>query len=227
MKIELTEPLKRHFANPASKADLILKQIESGMYDKYIPFIQDKVVLDVGANIGLFSLWASQFAEHVYSVEPTKDHFYLLQENIVVNNKTNITPLNYALSPTRGELLFYLNRGNSTMNSLIPYGDNFTQYIVQAVTLNDLLEDYPKVDFLKMDIEGSESLLFDNNNFFISLNKIKSFFIEVHSLKIIGHLPELDLIRKNWMTKITDKTEARFTLSEEGPDGIAGYINRV
>ena len=52
----------------------------------------DDVVLDIGAHIGLFTLFASQFCTNgkIYCFEPIKENFELLQENIKMNNLENV-----------------------------------------------------------------------------------------------------------------------------------------
>ena len=54
----------------------------------YAPFLNGKenlTILDLGLNIGLFSLYASPFAKQVYSFEPSKESFELATKNITEN----------------------------------------------------------------------------------------------------------------------------------------------
>ena len=45
------------------------------------------VIIDIGAHIGLFTIYASQFSKNgeIYSFEPMKDNFELLNKNIISN----------------------------------------------------------------------------------------------------------------------------------------------
>lgn len=56
---------------------------------KFNDIREDDIVLDIGANVGGFSLFISKMVKHVYAVEPiTTD---ILRENIVLNKIDNIT----------------------------------------------------------------------------------------------------------------------------------------
>ena len=59
-------------------------------YDRYIDKIRDNaIVIDIGAHIGVFSIYAQRLAKNVtvYSYEPFDESFRLLQENIRINTK--------------------------------------------------------------------------------------------------------------------------------------------
>src|SRR4030067_3000428 len=53
------------------------------------------IVLDIGANVGAFSIFVSKFTKHVYAIEPML--FDILNNNIIKNNRRNILALPYAL----------------------------------------------------------------------------------------------------------------------------------
>jgi FkbM family methyltransferase len=215
---------KNHFNNPASMARIITNQIDSGFYSKFEAHIKNNTVLDCGANIGLFSIHCSQIANRVISVEPTRNHNKILKNLVLLNNVKNIEVDDSALSNKEGVMYFYENVGNSTMNSLFPYGnDGSTKYEVQVKTLKSLLENHQIADgfFLKMDIEGSESLLFDNDEFFNSLNKCGAFFMEVHDLNSMSPdvMRQLQVL---WAEKIKIKCPNINFVEFIGVDGLFG-----
>ena len=74
----------------------ILKEIyREKVYDPYIK--KDSVIVDFGANLGLWTYFASDFAKKLYSVEPTEAHFKCLTKMIDQNNLKNVSldiPLN-------------------------------------------------------------------------------------------------------------------------------------
>ena len=85
---------------------------------------QDELnLIDLGANIGLFSLYVSPACEKVFSVEPTPSHFELLKELVDVAGKKNIEPHQLAVGTSDGEAEFNIHERNSTMNSFLnqPY----------------------------------------------------------------------------------------------------------
>ena len=138
------------------------------------------MVLDLGANIGLFSIHVSDCCSKIFAVEPTPAHFSILQKNI--KNLPVITPLNFAVSPKDGPVEFFIDESNSTMNSLVRRTQTSHIVSVEGMMLKMLVEatGQKKIDFCKVDIEGSEyeSITFES----ISSVKdvVRNFFIETH-----------------------------------------------
>jgi FkbM family methyltransferase len=62
------------------------------------------LLVDVGANIGIFSLWAAAFAPSatVIAVEPEPQNFARLSENVALNGLTNVTAYPLALGDREG-----------------------------------------------------------------------------------------------------------------------------
>src|SRR3989454_12524003 len=67
----------------------------------------DDIVLDAGANAGVFSIWAALRCRRVISVEPAPETFYLLKLNKRINKANNVLLINKALSDHDG----YVTRG--------------------------------------------------------------------------------------------------------------------
>jgi methyltransferase, FkbM family len=67
--------------------------------DEYYPLkiSRDDVVLDVGANIGIFTCRTSKRANEVISIEPDPSNFEVLKRNVEVNQLKNAMLLNFAL----------------------------------------------------------------------------------------------------------------------------------
>lgn len=121
-----------------------------------------KVIYDVGAHIGIFSMaFAHLFPNSlVYAFEPNQQNLHRLKANIKINMLTkSVIPLPYALSACSGEDEFFI--GNSTWSgSLIrDHRDTFhSNYKVQTITLDELVYErgYEPPDLIKLDVEGSE-----------------------------------------------------------------------
>ena len=64
--------------------------------------------MDIGANIGLFSIYAHDVAKSVYSIEPTPSHFDLLTR--ISKLILNIHPMNIAIAPVDGHIPFYVSK---------------------------------------------------------------------------------------------------------------------
>lgn len=170
-----------HWTNPNTYADIVLDIFnKERCYDETFKHKEDLTVLDIGANIGLFALYIQSRAKSVYCLEPTPSHFEILKEN--TKNYNNIQPLNIALSPVDGDIDFYTCFENSTMNSLDSrHGEKI---IVKGKKIGTLLNDLElnHVDFVKLDIEGSEMFAITEKNLEEVKDKIGMWFVEVHGI---------------------------------------------
>lgn len=101
----------------------------------------DDVVLDLGANIGAFSIPAARIAEKVYSVEPIVGN--LLRRNIELNGLTNVDVIEEGIGSNGGRELNFLG----------------TKRMCSTTTLGSLLFRIGEVDYVKIDIEGDEWLI--------------------------------------------------------------------
>jgi FkbM family methyltransferase len=121
----------------------------------------DRVILDIGANVGLFSLYAARQAPRarIFAVEPFPATFERLLEAVSEHHLTDrITCLNCAITDGTGIRLMANGPLPSQRRSLVPLGKSASGLQVQAKTLSELLRelDLNRVDLLKMDIEGGE-----------------------------------------------------------------------
>ena len=144
--------------------DIIIKD----QYDakEFLHSDDSKVILDCGANIGIFSLWAHYLSSEsqIYSFEPTKSTFEILEKNIKINNLDGCI-LNYNMAVGNRIDRIQLRSGKDSIgadNSLIDSGlqisDKITIQNVQMVTLDNFVQEnnLPRVDFIKIDTEGYE-----------------------------------------------------------------------
>lgn len=121
---------------------------------------KDDLVIDVGAHIGVFSVFASHFARkgNIYAFEPILENYIMLKENIAINRIQNINPINMAISDKSGEKEMYLNDFNTGAHSFSGRSNKSRMAIVQAISLEDFVKQnhIEQIDFLKMDCEGAE-----------------------------------------------------------------------
>ncbi len=117
---------------------------------------EGEIILDIGANIGLFSLCASNMINNikVYAFEPFKDNFKILKENIKLNKSNNIIPQMSALSDSNGKGFLFISHENTGAHSIYDKG-NMNKKIIKTETLTSALE-RTKANFLKIDCEGAE-----------------------------------------------------------------------
>jgi FkbM family methyltransferase len=206
-----------HFADPANHVDDIIKQLEiEAFYAKLFPGKENLVVLDIGANVGLFSLYFQDQAKMVYSLEPTPGHFSILKR--LTADYPKITPLNIALSDQDAEIDFFICGNNTTMNSMTARSDTeYTENItVRGVTLATLIDELKldHVDFIKCDIEGSESFALTSESIGAVKDKVDCWYVECHNNKKGGTYVEV----ANTLAKIF--AQHGYDVSQYTNDGI-------
>ena len=167
-----------HFADPENHVGTILRQInEERMYDPIFADKEDMTVLDLGANVGLFSLYAADSCKRVVAVEAVPSTFRIAQE--LTAKHLQIEMQQYAISNSNEDVSFYINE-NSTTNSLVSHqGDEITVPGITVAGLLDKLE-IDHVDFVKCDIEGSEVIALTEDTVGAVADKIDFWFVEVH-----------------------------------------------
>lgn len=116
-------------------------------------------VLDIGANVGYYSLIAARLVGEkgaVFAFEPAPDNFALLLKNIKVNGFSNITPVPKAVSNKMGSGRLFLS--NEPMAHSIMYKPTGKGSVeVEVTTIDEFIENINRpVDLVKMDVEGSE-----------------------------------------------------------------------
>ncbi len=119
------------------------------------------VVIDVGANIGVFSLYAASCgARKVYAFEPSAEAYRVLCENIQVNQLTDVViPINRAMSGADGVTVRF-SRSSSPYNKIgrgVAVDADTCE--IQTITLGSFLQSQVEegaVDVLKLDCEGAE-----------------------------------------------------------------------
>ena len=119
---------------------------------------QPYVFLDVGANVGLYSLFAHGYAKHaerdirLIAIEPSVEMGERLCANAAAS-KANIELKRYAIAAEAGEVFLSDGGGNRGEGKLVENGEPVT-----ALTLLQLCEnqDITRIDGLKMDIEGQD-----------------------------------------------------------------------
>ena len=189
-----SENYKNHAFAEHSCVVHILKQFNTDFY-WFLNEQEDLNLIDLGANIGLFSMFVAPVCERVVSVEPTPSHFALLNELVDLAGIKNIEPHNLAIGVEDGEAEFNIHERNSTMNSFITHRTDPHSGVtvkVKTKTLNSLIDslDMDRVGFVKMDIEGFENEVVFEESFEEALTKIDGLYVEVHDFEERGKMNE-------------------------------------
>lgn len=121
-------------------------------------------VLDIGANIGYYSvLFASLVGDAgcVHAFEPHPDNALLLRKNLDLNGFSQRVRVNQAAVADReGTLKLFCSHLNAGDCRIYGSQKNINAHEVSVLTidnyLNPSVSSMPKVDFIKMDIQGAE-----------------------------------------------------------------------
>jgi len=122
------------------------------------------LIIDCGSNVGMSVLFFKRLfpKAHIIAVEPDPETFGVLQRNISQNGLADVVLHNKAIADRDGTTSFYMNPGNpgDLGMSTIGQGHLPKELVVPAVRLSKLIGK-ERVDFLKLDIEGSETGVVD------------------------------------------------------------------
>ena len=116
-------------------------------------------VLDIGANIGYFSLLLARCvgpAGHVYAFEPEPRNYKLLVRNAGENGYGNVTCVQAAAAAENGSTTLYLANDNAVDHRVSPGEDERETLKVRALRVDDYLSNVAQLDFIKIDVQGAE-----------------------------------------------------------------------
>jgi len=126
-----------------------------------------QIFVDVGANVGYYTLLGSRLvgdAGHVYAIEAHPRMSELLNRNVIINGRFNVTTWQRAAWSQEETLKFHARRHFASNSSAGSLGDQDLELLhddeevleVAAVRLDEILKDVPRVDVIKIDVEGAE-----------------------------------------------------------------------
>lgn len=132
---------------------------------------ENDLVFEIGSNIGQHSLLISDKIGpkgRLICIEPDSSNFAFLMFNVLKNKCKNIELLRLAVSDHPGKTIFYKDTiTGGRMSSLLQKytGNNFEGDMeeVELITMDDLVKKYGIPDFIKVDVEGAEILVFPDN----------------------------------------------------------------
>lgn len=134
-----------------------------GLYDpNNMRFLRDVLksapvdFLDVGANIGSYTLLASEYPISVASFEPFPQSYERLRNNLELNSRHNVRAFPYALGETEQKLFLKKNK-SSAMNRISSESEGGEGIHIQVLRGDTVLErEGIRPGFIKIDTEGHE-----------------------------------------------------------------------
>ena len=152
--------------------------------------LESGVFIDVGANIGYFTLLASRWvgsAGRVYAFEPVRQTYMLLRRNIALNNSVNVTTFQVACAAEPGELSIVTGQ-DSGWAYLSTDGQGGEQVAVTTVDRFVVEQRLDRLDVVKIDVEGADFEVIKG-----ACQTIKRFrpviWLETHHLSRFGAAP--------------------------------------
>lgn len=176
---------KKILVRPWADDVRIVKSIfaKKNYVNEFVSIMPNSVVVDVGANIGAFTIFAAQWAKKVFAFEPEPENFRLLCSNIELNGLKNVTPLRMAIAKKRGKQEFYIAKRQHSGSHSFFLRDYEKKIEVKTLSIEELIdqESLAMIDFLKLDCEGSEVNIIKNLSL-ETAKKIKQIAIEFHQI---------------------------------------------
>jgi FkbM family methyltransferase len=139
----------------------------------------DNVVIDLGSNIGTYSMYIYPRAKVIYAIEPSPE-FDLLERNVEENKLDRIKAFKMAISGDNGTAMMCKNAGTGSWK--LGNADNMPTTKVVTRTLFTFMDEHGinHVDMLKIDAEGAEIEIFSSPDFVKVRDRIDLIFGEYH-----------------------------------------------
>ncbi len=181
-------------------------------------FNENDVFLDVGANIGIYSLYAANKLSKVWSIEPESLNFAMLNLNINDNglaSKITAIPLslhkNMKIDKLNIRNLDWGEALNSFETAKDQFGKKFKPNFTQgsfSTTLDNIIKMIGKIDHIKIDVDGNEEYIIEGGYQNIKERTFKSILIELDE-KLSNYKSILDKIEINGYV-LKSKTASSF-----------------
>lgn len=198
-------------------------------------FQESDIFVDIGANMGLYSLWAAKNKNvKTYAFEPESQNYALLNQNIFINELSHkVKAYCLSLSDKIGIGDFYLTQlmpGSSChqFDSIVDYKGSPANFAFEqgsfGVTLDYLVGNkmIPQPTHIKIDVDGLEHRVILGS--MKTLIKVNSLLIEIDS-NSAEHKTMIKLL--NAMGFYFDENQVNQSLRKEGPfAGIGEYVFR-
>ncbi|RKX70366.1 hypothetical protein DRP43_03415 [candidate division TA06 bacterium] len=146
-----------------SNYEKYVQEIFNNNYQKYKDE-KDKIFLDIGANIGRYTVLNALRGYKVYAFEPANPIFKQLKRNIELNNLNNVILIPIGLSDREDKFEFEYFEGFEGSSRIPMQKDKYSKYAkllkIKTKKLDDIVKEYNidinKIRLIKIDVEGHE-----------------------------------------------------------------------
>jgi FkbM family methyltransferase len=151
---------------------LLQKLIQSDKGHSKLP------VVDIGANLGAFSLFAASLECNVWSYEMQPMIYTMLEMSKSINGYHHMKVFNAALwNESNIEISFTPNRGNFGSTSLISNSGTKGAVVMRTQRFDELFR-HQNIFFLKIDAENSEEFILRGMDKILQQRKVRHIFME-------------------------------------------------
>jgi FkbM family methyltransferase len=209
--------------------EILLKSDKKAEY--FFPIqIKPKVILDIGANIGVTSIYLAKLFPDalIYSFEPLKDNFEILEKNI--QSYKNISAFNIALGSKNGYFKVYYSDDSENFGGASLYSNgegndskSFSECEVKNIsdTLDELKID--SVDLIKIDTEGAEFEILSSlkGHFLQNISWITGELHGKNDFKLLDYL-----VNFKFSISLTKQIDNRLFMFSAGKDEIISKLSK-
>ncbi len=185
-----------------------IKEVFASNDYKIKPSLKNITLIDIGANIGAFSILAAHKMPNakIYSYEPGEKAFAQLKENIILNRmEGRIRPFKMAVYKSRGKIKLY-ESDKTGLSSIYRARKERKFEIIKTITLEHVFIDNKicTCDYLKIDCEGAE---YDILTYCPKdvLKRIRTIALEFHEMNAQQNHHDLINILKNNGFRLTHR----------------------
>lgn len=169
-----------HVNAPRSMVEALLGQINlQEIYRFAFDGRKDMTFLDLGANMGLVSVYAHDVCSRIVAIEPDPYIYPVLEA--ISRHFPIIEPVCAAVNDKDGPAPFHINHMNTTANSVVNTAG--VETTVAGLSLATILKTHhlEHIDFCKVDIEGSEGISLSKEELVNAKPIIQAYYIETHN----------------------------------------------
>jgi len=142
------------------------QRIALGKYERYETGLimsqinRESVVVDIGANIGVYTIQMAKRAKKVYAIEPDREIFKILTKNVEENGFDNVELINAAAGAKKEKLNFFKNTNNFGDGRVGKIEGRYKTVeinrLVDCLRLDDILINEQYISLIKIDTQGWE-----------------------------------------------------------------------
>ncbi|MFB3888001.1 MAG: FkbM family methyltransferase [Candidatus Bathyarchaeia archaeon] len=195
------DPADNWVISPSIGVDGWYEPEETELFKKIVR--KDATVVDVGANVGWYTLLAAHLVGEkgrVLSFEPESRTFSLMKRSIAESDFGNIQAFDKGVSNVEGRRRLWLTTGNLGAHSIVRKA-NGAVVDVDVVTLDRFLPSLgvDRVDVLKVDVEGAEPEVLEGAREYLENSRVRNLLLEWNAEAWTDRKQLLEILLKRYV----------------------------